>query len=95
MSDFPKWLLALAGVSLVPVLLSPLYLFGATPFGTRDSSLVQFLLYCATQLLWLLPLMLFFVSLDRYRRGFERSAVAVAAISALVACAGLAAVLFL
>lgn len=95
MSDFPKWLLALAGVSLVPVLLSPLYLFGATPFGTSDSSLVQFLLYCATQLLWLLPLVLFFVSLDRYRRGFEYSAVAVAATSALVACAGLAAVLFL
>ncbi len=95
MSDFPKWLLALAGVSLLPVLLSPLYLFGATPFGTSDYRLVQFLLYCATQLLWLLPLVLFFVSLDYYRRGFERAAVAVAAVSALVACAGLAAVFLL
>lgn len=95
MSDFPKWMLALAGVSLLPVLLSPLYLFGATPFGTSAHTFVQFLLYCATQLLWLLPLVLFFVSLDRYRRGFERSAVVVAAVSALVACAGMAAVFLL
>ena len=88
MSDFPKWLLALAGVSLVPVLLSPLYLFGATPFGTSDSSLVQFLLYCATQLLWLLPLVLFFVSLDRYRRGFERIGIAVLLCGAAITAAG-------
>ena len=54
MSDFPKWLLALAGISLLPVLLSPFYLFGASPFGTSDSAFLRFLLYICTQLLWLL-----------------------------------------
>jgi hypothetical protein len=87
-SDFPKWLLALAGISLLPVLLSPFYLFGASPFGTSDSTFLRFLLYICTQLLWLLPLLLFFFSLDLYRRGFERAGISLAVCSALIAVGG-------
>lgn len=88
MSDFPKWLLALAGISLLPVLLSPFYLFGASPFGTSDSSFVRFLLYVITRLLWLLPLLLFFFSLDLYRRGYERAGIFFTSFSALIAIGG-------
>lgn len=87
-SDFPKWLLALAGISLLPVLLSPFYLFGAAPFGSSDNGFVRFLLYMATQLLWLLPLVLFFFSLDYYRRGFERFGIGLCCFSALLALTG-------
>lgn len=88
MNEFPKWLLALAGISLLPVLGSPFYLFGVEPFGTSENGFVRFLLYLATQLLWVIPLALFFVSLDRYRRGYERAAVVIASLSALLALGG-------
>lgn len=88
MSDFPKWLLALAGVSVIPSLVCPLYLFGAHPFGLSDSHFVRFLLYILTQTLWLVPLALFFVSLDQYRRGWERRGIFIAIASALIAIWG-------
>lgn len=81
-------MLALAGISLLPVIISPLYLFGAQPFGTSESAFVRFLLYVATQLLWLLPLLLFFFSLDLYRRGYCRAGVLLAVFSALVVMSG-------
>ncbi len=78
MDDFPKWLLALAALSLTPLLCCVFFLFGAKPFGTPagGGAMVELLLYIATQLLWVVPAVLFFVSLDRYRRGFTRSGVA-------------------
>ena len=89
MSDFPKWMLALAGISLLPVLLSLFYLFGLQPFGTSPNALVRFLFYVATQLLWLLPLILFFVSLDLYRRGYERLGIAAALLGAALTATAL------
>lgn len=89
MKDFPKWLLALAGTGLLPLLTAPFYLLGAArPFGTSDSVLLRFLLFVAANLTWLLPVAAFFVSLDRYRRGYRRSGVAVAvvALALTVAC---------
>ncbi len=77
-SDFPKWMLALAFVNLASLLTSIFFLFGAEPFGTSESTLVRFLLYIATQLLWLVPIALFFLSLNTYRRGYERMGAAIA-----------------
>lgn len=88
MSDYPKWLLALAGVSLLPLLACPLYIWGAQPFGTSDSHFIRFLLSLLTQLLWIVPLTLFFVCLELYRRGWERAGIAVAAVSAAIAAGG-------
>lgn len=88
MSDFPKWMLALAGVNLLPVVLSMFYLFGATPFGTSESSFIRFLLYVLTQMLWLVPLLLFFFSLDLYRRGYERIGITLASIGCLITITG-------
>lgn len=87
-SDFPKWMLALAGISLLPVLLSPFYLFGAHPLGTSENGFVRFLLYLATQGFWLIPLLLFFSSLDQYRRGFEKTGITIALFSAAIAITG-------
>lgn len=88
MSDYPKWLLALAGVSLLPLLACPLYIWGAQPFGTSDSHFIRFLLSILTQLLWVVPLALFFVSLELYRRGWEYAGIGVAAVSAVIAVGG-------
>ena len=89
MKDFPKWMLALAGVNLLPVLASPFHLFGAKPFGEADSTWVRFLLYLATQMLWLLPLVLFFVSLDSYRRGYTWRGIIEASVGVLISGFGL------
>lgn len=81
-------MLALAGVNLLPVVLSMFYLFGATPFGTSESSFIRFLLYVLTQMLWLVPLLLFFFSLDLYRRGYEHIGITLASIGCLITITG-------
>ena len=81
-------MLALAGVNLLPVVLSMFYLFGATPFGTSESPFIRFLLYVLTQMLWLVPLLLFFFSLDLYRRGYERIGITLASIGCLITITG-------
>ena len=88
MSEFPKKILALAALSLIPLLLAPLFLFGAQPFGTAESKIGAFFLYLATQLLWVLPIALFFVGLDYYRRGLERIGIAVLLCGAAITAAG-------
>lgn len=88
MSEFPKWLLVMAGLCLVPLLLSIFYLSGAfLPFGTSANGFVSFLLYMAKQLMWLVPTGLFFLSLDRYRRGYTRAAALCAAVGDIVSAA--------
>ena len=88
MSEFPKKILALAALSLIPLLLAPLFLFGAQPFGTAESKVGAFFLYLATQLLWVLPIAAFFFGLDFYRRGLERIGVAVLLCGAAITAAG-------
>ena len=88
MSEFPKKILALAALSLIPLLLAPLFLFGAQPFGTAESKIGAFFLYLATQLLWVLPIASFFVGLDFDRRGFERIGIAVLLCGAAITAAG-------
>lgn len=83
MKDFPKWMLALAGTNLIPILLCPFYLFGLQPFGTSESGTLRFLLYLLTNLLWIVPIALFFVSLTLYRRCYVLPAVTVAVIGLL------------
>ena len=91
MSEFPKWLLALAFVSMIPLLLSPLYLFGGMPFGTSESAVARFFIYLAMQLLWFVPVVLFFVGLDAWRRGFYKAGVSVLIVSDVIGIGGLVA----
>lgn len=84
MSEFPKWLLALAGLSLIPTLCCPLFLFGGMPFGADSSAFVRFLLYLLLQALWILPAISFFVGLDAWRRGYEKRGVVINVIGLIV-----------
>ena len=84
MSEFPKWLLALAGLSLIPLLACPLFLFGAQPFGTSQYGIVRFLLYLLAQLLWLAPTVSFFVTLDLWRRGYYKASIALGTAAVVV-----------
>ena len=85
MSDFPKWMLALAGTNLIPLLLSPFFMFGGLhPFGISETGWINFLLYVLTNLLWIVPFILFFVSLHLYRQCFEKPGIVVAVLGLLI-----------
>lgn len=90
MDQFPKWMIALSGASLLSIVSALFCLPGAAhPFGLSDSGFVRFLLYLLTNLLfWILPVASFFFSLDLYRRGFERWGVVVAILGLLLTVAG-------
>lgn len=89
MSEFPKWLLALAFLCMVPLLICPVYLFGGHTFGSSENAILNFLLYLATQLLWLIPTAGFFFSLDAWRRGYEKRSIIFVSLSLLIALGGL------
>lgn len=85
MKLFPWWMLLLAGISLLPVFLIPFYLFGGLhPFGVSENAVLSFLLYVLTNLLWLVPVVLFFVSLDLYCKGRRARGVAVAILGVVL-----------
>ena len=78
MSNYPKWLLGLAFINLIPSLLSVFFLFGGVrPFGSSSSMPVDMMLFAMTQLLWLLPIAAFFFGLDRWMRGYNRMSILV------------------
>ena len=89
MSEFPKWLLALNFLSLVPLLACPFYLFGGHPIGTSSNASIGFILYLVTQLLWLLPTASFFFSLDAWRRGYKKRSIVYVAVGLIISVAGL------
>lgn len=79
MQDFPKWMLVIAGLNLVGVFLAPLFLFGGVrPLGQAENIVLQFAQYLFVQSMWFIPLLLFFISLDRYRRGWRTRGVTLA-----------------
>mgnify|MGYP003293910616 CR=1 FL=1 len=73
MSELPIPLRILSGLCLVPALWGiTIYLFGGVlPFGTSQNAMARFGLYLAAQLLWLIPVAMFFVSINEYRRGYN------------------------
>jgi hypothetical protein len=88
MSDFPKWLLALAFTNLIPLIICPLFLFGGIrPFGTTDYAVINFLLYLLVQLLWIVPCGLFFLGLHLWRNCFELPAIVLVALGFLMTIA--------
>lgn len=84
MSEFPKWLLALAALSLIPTLCCPLFLFGGKSLGSEASGFVSFLLYLVLQALWIVPAVSFFVGLDAWRRGYEKRGVIINVLGLIV-----------
>ena len=88
MDQFPKWMLALAGVNLLPLLASPFFLFGNLTLCQGHTGVLYLLFYLLTQLAWVLPLAACFVSLDLYRRGVETGGVVIALAGWLIAAVG-------
>ena len=89
MSEFPRPLLALAFTSVAAVIWCIFYMFGFMPFGSSANGMLNFLLYIAGNLLWVIPVLLFFVGLNEYRRGYETRAYIVCAIGALLSLTSL------
>ena len=88
MRQFPWWMLALAFLNLWPAVACPLFLFGGLhPFGTSTSAWLNGLLYVLTNLLWVAPVLVFFLSLDLYRRGWEWQGACVATVGQLLTVA--------
>lgn len=86
MREFPKWLLAMTFAGLSSVLTSPFYMFGGLHiFGESETGFVNFLLYVFQNLLWVLPVLLFFATLEFYRIGMKRTGVVIASISLIIA----------
>ena len=73
MSSLPIPLRILSCLCLVPALWGiTIYLFGGVmPFGTSQNAIARFGLYMASQLFWLVPVFMFFVSINEYRRGYN------------------------
>lgn len=88
MYGYPKWLLALAAVCLLPTLLSPFYIF-VFPAEATLHSVSQYLL---RQALWIVPAFFARKGLDYYYREFNRLGVATIAIGIVIAIAGALAV---
>lgn len=83
MKDFPHHVLLMAFPCIIPAVLSVFFLFAVHPFGTPEYAFLRFLLYITTQLLWIFPIACFFAGLDRYRRGFRRTAYAILTLGLL------------
>ncbi len=88
MKQFPWWMLVLAALNLWPAVASPFFLFGGVhPFGVSRSPWANGLFYLLTNLLWVAPTLVFFLSLDLYRRGWRRQGAATAAVCLLLTVA--------
>lgn len=88
MKQFPWWMLVLAGLNLWPAVACPFFLFGGLhPFGASESAWVEGGLYILTQMLWIVPTLAFFASLELFRRGWERWGVVLAVVSLLLTVA--------
>lgn len=65
MEQYPKWFLALNFPNIIiPMIVMIFFMFGGVhPFGDVDNFFWSFVIYIFTQLLWIVPIVLFFISL--------------------------------
>lgn len=83
MSQYPKWFLTLNFPNIIiPMIVMIFYMFGGVhPFGDVDNFFWSFVIYIFTQLLWIVPIILFFISLLSWGWMREKAAL-------FTACAG-------
>lgn len=85
MKDYPKWLLTLAFLNIIPIFLSVFFLFGGlfkAPSGR--GTFIGLLVYLLVNLLWILPIVAFFIGLNDYRRGFQKRGTAILVLGNLL-----------
>ena len=85
MKDYPKWLLDLAFLNIIPVFLSVFFLVGGL-FNAPSSwgAFIGLLIYLLVNLLWILPIVAFFIGLNDYRRGFQKRGTAILVLGNLL-----------
>ena len=77
MSQYPKWFLAINFPNIIfAMAMMTFFMFGGVhPFGDVDSVFWSFIIYLFTQLLWMVPIVLFFISVFAWGWARERLAV--------------------
>lgn len=79
MNQYPKWLLAMNLPNIVvPMCVMIFYMFGYSIANGLDSMFWEFILYLLQQLLWIVPLSTFFLSLLAWGMYHERGSVVIA-----------------
>lgn len=89
MNQYPKWLLALIfpGV-IIPAGTMIFYLFGGVrPFGSSDHWFWDFMLYLLPQLLWVVPVISFFLSLFLWGWMREKAAIFTGIVGLIISIA--------
>lgn len=78
MSQYPRWFLLFNFPNILIAIVTMIFIMfgGVHPFGQVDSTFWNFLIYLLSQLLWLAPILLFFVSLLAW--GYIREKIAIA-----------------
>lgn len=84
MKDFPWWVLLLNGLLLIPILLCPLFLFGGLYVFRSENVVWQAVNYVLVQLVWMLPVILGFKSMDLYRRGWTAKSVVLSGVTLIL-----------
>ena len=85
MKDYPKWLLALAFLNIIPIFLSVFFLFrGLFKAPSSWGAFIGLLIYLLVNLLWILPIVAFFIGLNDYRRGFQKRGTAILVLGNLL-----------
>lgn len=79
---YPWWLWVLCAISLWPVLMSPLFIFGSVfPFDAPENVFEKIIQRIITNLPWIIPVFASFKSFDLYRRGWELRAAVIAVVT--------------
>lgn len=74
MKEFPRWYLTLSFMTLWPLIVVPVFLMWQPRTG---HSVLNILAYIAVNLIWIVPVVMFFLGLNEYRRGYHKRAYAI------------------
>lgn len=76
MSQYPKWFLALNFPNvIIPLVTMIFFMFGGIhPFGDVDNTFWSFFIYLFSQIFWIMPIALFFISVASW--GWMREKIA-------------------
>lgn len=80
MHQYPKWFLALNFPNVIIAMVTMIFFMfgGVHPFGDVDSLFWSFIIYIFNQLLWVVPIALFFISVIAWGGVREKLAVGTA-----------------
>lgn len=84
---YPKWLVVAMGLNFLSLLLSPFYLFGGIN-PVEGGGILRFLGFVGVNLLWVVPCLCFFFSLDIWGKGRRTLGIAIGVVGLVTTFAG-------